>query len=67
MQSKQIWQQGHCKGGLSMKNKLREILEWIIEVDDKGRNKVNYDIGKTIDNALKKIKNLKLKEVNNAK
>ncbi len=46
-----------------MKNKLREILYWIITTDDKGRKTINYQLHKTIDKAEKKIRNLKLKEV----
>jgi hypothetical protein len=44
-------------------NKLRLILEWIIKTDDKGRGKINYDVGKTLNEAERKIKNLKLKEI----
>ena len=43
--------------------KIRKILEWLISEDDKGRHKVNYDVGKTINKAEKKISNLKLKDL----
>ena len=46
-----------------MKTKVREILGKLIEEDDKGRNKIFYDIGKTLDKAEKRILNLKLKEI----
>lgn len=41
-------------------NKLRKILEQIIEEDDKGRDRINYDVGKTLEKAEKK-KNKKFK------
>ena len=47
----------------SQQSKIREILEKLIEEDDKGRKRVNYDVGKTLDKTEKKILNLKLKEI----
>lgn len=44
--------------------KIRDILYWLISEDDKGRSKVKYDLGKTIDKAEEKILNLKLKDLN---
>lgn len=44
-------------------NKLRKILEWMIITDDKNRNKVKYDVGKIINKAEQKIKNLKIKDI----
>ena len=44
-------------------NKLRKILEDFITEDDKGRNKVKYDLGKTISKYENKIRNLKLQDI----
>lgn len=46
-------------------NKLRYILEQIIEEDDKNRNKISYDVGKVLNKAEQKIRNLKIKELQN--
>jgi len=48
-------------------NKLRKIIEDMFTEDDKGRNKVKYDLGKTIDKGMKKILKLRLGDVKNEK
>jgi len=42
---------------------IREILDALIEEDDKKRHKVSYDLSKNIDKAEKRILNLKLKQI----
>ena len=44
-------------------SKARQILERLIAEDDRGRNKINYDIGKSLNKAEKSILNLKLKDL----
>lgn len=44
--------------------KIRQILEKLIEEDDKNRHKIHYDVGKTVEKTERKILNLKLKEIN---
>jgi hypothetical protein len=43
--------------------KIRKILEQLIKKDDEGRNKVEYDLNKTLTWAEQKILNLKIKDV----
>lgn len=44
-------------------NKLRKILEDFITEDDRGRKRVDYDLGNTIDKYEKKLRNLKIKQL----
>lgn len=39
---------------------IKEVLWWMIETDDKNRDKVCYDVGITVDRAEKMILNLKV-------
>jgi len=43
-------------------NKLRKIIEDMFTEDDKGRDKVSYDLGKTIIKGMKRITKLKLED-----
>ena len=43
--------------------KIRQILGDLITEDDKGRDMFDYDVGKTLDKAEKRILNLKLKDL----
>ena len=44
-------------------DKLRDIIYEMFVTDDKGRNRVSYDLGKTVDKGIKKILTLKLKDL----
>ena len=46
-------------------NKLEVIFNSFITEDDKNRDKVSYDLGKNIKKHIKKVRNLKLKELEN--
>ena len=46
-----------------MTNKLRKVFEDFVAEDDKKRNSVDYDVGKTIEKAERKIRNLKVKDI----
>jgi hypothetical protein len=43
-------------------NKLRKIIEDMFIEDDRGKNKVKYDLGNTIEKGIRRIKKLKLKD-----
>ena len=51
------------KGYIKSMNKLRKIIEDMFIEDDRGRDKVRYDLGKTIEKGMKRIRRLRLKDI----
>ena len=43
-------------------SKLRKIIEDMFVEDDKNRDKVKYDLGDTIEEGIRKIKKLRIKD-----
>lgn len=46
-------------------NSIKNILSDLITEDDKNRNKVSYDLNKTLDKVEKRILNLRLRDLIN--